>query len=153
MNSVARTRENRGTQPLSRTRDMVGSLWGNLVNRRRTSRAGDFPVSALWPSLEVSEDEKAVRVTVEAPGLSPKDLAVSLADGALRIRWEKKLEREDKQRDCHCRESWYGSFDRIVPIEAKVDGSKAKADYKNGILKITIPKKTGSSVKKWITIT
>jgi HSP20 family protein len=152
MNFPTRRQGDRNPNPLARTRDLVGNLWDNLVPRRRGRQSGNQPPFS-WPSLEVSEDDKAVRVDVEAPGLSPKDIDVSFADGALNIRGERKQEREAGKRDYHYRESWYGAFSRSVPIEANVDWSKAKADFKHGILKINIPKKTGSTATRRITIT
>jgi len=72
------------------------------------SRAG-------WPSVEVSETDKDVKVTAELPGLDEKDVQVELANGVLSIKGEKKTETEDKERLFS--ERYYGRFERRLPIE------------------------------------
>ena len=91
-----------------------------------------------WPSVEVSETDKDVKVTAELPGLEEKDVEVLLADGALTIRGEKKSETEDKDR--HYSERYYGRFERRVALPAEVDEDKVQASFKNGVLTVTMPK-------------
>ena len=90
-----------------------------------------------WPQLEVSETEKAVTVSAELPGLTEKDVQVEITNGVLSIRGEKKAERSDESR--FVSERYYGSFERQIPIEG-VEEDKAKADFKNGVLTVTLPK-------------
>jgi HSP20 family protein len=90
-----------------------------------------------WPRLEVSETEKAVTVSAELPGLTEKDVQVEMANGVLSIRGEKKAERSDESK--FVSERYYGSFERQIPLEG-LEEEKAKADFKNGVLTVTLPK-------------
>ena len=94
--------------------------------------------SAGWPNLEVSETEKELRITAEMPGLDEKDVEVSLDDGMLTLRGEKKAETEDKSR--HFSERFYGRFERQIALGPEVEQDKVAATFKNGVLAITLPK-------------
>lgn len=90
-----------------------------------------------WPRLEISETDKEVTVSTELPGLSEKDVQVEIANGVLSIRGEKKAERSDNSK--FVSERYYGSFARQIPLDS-VEEDKAKAEFKNGVLTITLPK-------------
>jgi HSP20 family protein len=90
-----------------------------------------------WPSIEVSETEKEVKVTAEVSGLDEKDVRVELANGVLAIKGEKKIQTEDKDRLFSDR--YYGRFERRIPVE-DVDEDKVSASFKNGVLTVTLPK-------------
>jgi HSP20 family protein len=94
-------------------------------------------VTGNWPSLELSESDKDIKVTAELPGLDEKDVHVELANGVLAISGEKKTETEDKDRLFS--ERYYGRFERRLPIE-DVDQDKVSASFKNGVLTVTMPK-------------
>ena len=91
-----------------------------------------------WPSLEVAETDKEIRVTAEVPGLGEKDVEVLLAEGMLTIRGEKKSETEDKEQ--HFSERFYGRFERRIALPAEVEPDKVEASFKNGVLTVTLPK-------------
>ncbi|MGK9165214.1 Hsp20/alpha crystallin family protein [Inquilinus limosus] len=91
-----------------------------------------------WPNLEVTENDKAVTVCAEIPGLTEKDVEVTLAEGILSIRGEKKSEVEDKER--HFSERSYGRFERQIAIGREVDEDKVEATFRNGVLTVTLPK-------------
>jgi len=109
--------------------DWTGRI--NLLDRR----LGNF-----MPEVDVAETGKEVRVTAELPGLEEKDLEVSLIDGALTIRGEKREEHEEDKGDYYHSERQYGAFERMIPLPSEVDADKAKASFKKGVLKITLPK-------------
>jgi HSP20 family protein len=90
-----------------------------------------------WPRLELSETDNAVTVSAELPGLSEKDVQVEIANGVLSIRGEKKAERTDESK--FISERYYGSFQRQIQLEG-VEEDKAQADFKNGVLTVTLPK-------------
>jgi len=100
-----------------------------------------------WPRLEVSETDKAMTVSAELPGLSEDDVQVEIANGVLSIRGEKKAERSDGSK--FVSERYYGSFERQIPLEG-VEDDKAKANFKNGVLTVTLPKseQSRSNVKR-----
>lgn len=95
---------------------------------------------AFSPKVNISENDKEVEVSVELPGMEEKDITVELEENSLTVRGERKDENEDKGKDWHRREYSYGSFYRIIDLPAKVEGSKAKAKFKKGILTVNIPK-------------
>ena len=97
-----------------------------------------------WPNVEVSENDKEVRVTAEVPGLEEKDIEVELADGTLVIKGEKKTEIEEKDRLFS--ERYYGRFERRIPVE-QVDEDKVSAAFKNGVLTVTLPKSPAAQQK------
>jgi HSP20 family protein len=100
-----------------------------------------------WPRVELSETDKALKVTAELPGLEEKDVQVELAGGVLRIRGEKKLESEGDGKLFS--ERYYGAFERQIPFDG-VQEDKAEASFRNGVLTVTLPKseEAGQSVKR-----
>jgi HSP20 family protein len=102
----------------------------------------------LSPAFDISETEKEYLITGEVPGIDVKDLDVTLLDGLLTIKGEKKQEKEEKDEN-YCRvERHYGSFQRSFRIPEKVKADKLDATYKDGVLKLSIPKSEASEVKK-----
>jgi HSP20 family protein len=90
-----------------------------------------------WPNIEISDNDKEIKVTAEVPGHDEKDIAVELANDPLVIKGEKKTETEDKDRLFS--ERYYGRFERRIPVE-EVDEDKVSAAFKNGVLTVTMPK-------------
>jgi len=95
-----------------------------------------------WPRIELSETDKTVTVSAELPGLSEKDVQVEIDNGVLSIRGEKKAERSDESK--FVSERYYGSFERQIPLDG-VEEDKAQADFKNGVLTVTVPKSEQSN--------
>lgn len=93
--------------------------------------------SFSWPSLEVSETEATVKVTVELPGLDEKDIEITVEDNVLTLKGEKRTEVEDKER--RYSERSYGRFERRLSL-GEVDEERAEATFKKGVLTITLPK-------------
>jgi len=104
--------------------------------------------SGRWPSIEVSETDKDIRITAEVPGMNEKDIEVLLDDGVLTLRGEKQSESEDKER--HFSERFYGRFERHIAVGFDVQEDKIDAAFKNGVLTVTLPKseKAQSKVKR-----
>ncbi len=100
------------------------------------------------PAVDVVEEEHAVRVTAELPGLSEKDFHVEVRGDRLILRGEKKAEREEKKDGYYYSECSYGSFSRVVPIPCEVAADKATAHYKHGVLNVTLPKTPESERKR-----
>jgi HSP20 family protein len=98
--------------------------------------------------LEVSETKDTVIVEAEMPGMNSKDLDISLNGDLLTIRGEKKQERKIESSDCYCSERTYGKFSRSVRLPANVKhDSKIKASYKDGIVRIEIPKAESKTIQ------
>jgi len=92
------------------------------------------------PSVDVTEDDKEVRITSELPGIDEKDIDITLSKDSVTIKGEKKQETEDKGKDYYRMERSYGSFQRTVQLPAEIDDDKAQAEFKKGVLKIKLPK-------------
>jgi HSP20 family protein len=91
-----------------------------------------------WPSLEISDNEKEIRVTAEVPGLDEKDIEVLLDDGVLTLKGEKRSETEDM--DKQFSERYYGTFERRIPLGYEIEEEKTDARFKNGVLTVILPK-------------
>jgi HSP20 family protein len=92
------------------------------------------------PALDVRETDNAIEVVAELPGVEEKDVDVSVRDGVLTVRGEKRISREDKDGDWHLTERSHGSFARSITLPVGVDDSKATAEFRNGVLTVTLPK-------------
>jgi len=103
---------------------------------------------ALMPVIDISETEKEYMVTGEIPGVDAKDLDVTLTDGILTIKGEKKQENEEKEENYHRIERRYGSFERSFRIPEKVKTDKLDATYKDGVFKLSLPKAEVVEAKK-----
>jgi len=106
----------------------------------------------LAPRVDVAEDEKAVTLTAELPGVDEKDIDVSLVDDQLTIRGEKRSEHDEKKeedgRTLHRVERSYGAFQRTLALPHKVDPEHISAQFKDGVLKITLPKPPDAIAQK-----
>ena len=112
-----------------------------------------------WPALtngqrmvvrwDVSETDDAVKISADLPGLTEKDIDVTIADGVLTIKGERKAESETKDEDKHYHrvERSYGAFERAMSLPSEVDDSKIVANFKNGVLDLTLPKKPEAKAK------
>lgn len=116
--------------------------------------SGDLAPTEVPGNFEVSETDDEVRVKAELPGMDEKDVDVSIDGNTLTIRGEKKREREEKRRNYYLSEVSYGQFSRSVELPDGVDREKAKAQFKKGVLTLTLPKtEQGRREHKRIAIT
>ena len=95
---------------------------------------------AFSPNVEVTENDKEIKVSAELPGMDEKDIDISLNKDTLTIRGEKKEEKEQKGKDYYRLERSYGSFSRTIPLPAEVETDKIEAQLKKGVLTVTLPK-------------
>ena len=95
---------------------------------------------AWTPALDVQEDKDSFKVRVELPGLKREDIEVSLQDGAVVISGERKEETVSEGTEVHRQERRYGKFTRTLALPAAVSEDKVAAQYKDGILTVTLPK-------------
>jgi HSP20 family protein len=117
---------------------LLADAWGGSFAPALLSEA--WTTGKITPNLDVAEDDEAFRVTVELPGMSDKDVAVTVADRTLTIRGEKKEEKERKEKEVFRRERAYGSFRRTIELPIDVDAAKIEAKFKDGVLTIGLPK-------------
>ncbi|MGK6314637.1 Hsp20/alpha crystallin family protein [Neorhizobium sp. DT-125] len=110
---------------------------------------GSFPsLNAGWPTVEISETDKEIKVTAEVPGMEEKDIEVLLDDGVLTLKGEKRSETEDQEKQFS--ERFYGRFERRIPLDYEVEDDNVDARFKNGVLTVVLPKseKAQSQVKR-----
>jgi HSP20 family protein len=93
------------------------------------------------PSVDILENENELVVKAELPGMELKDINVTFENNILTIKGERRFEHETKKEDYHRVEREYGSFSRSFALPTFVDEAKIKADYKDGMLNIVLPKR------------
>lgn len=113
----------------------------------RSSLLDESWVSTTWPCVDETEDDKTYRVSVELPGIDPKDVEVTVADGVLTISGEKKREEETREKNVYRREREYGSFRRVLALPTDVDEAAAKASFDKGVLTVELPKSAEAQQK------
>jgi HSP20 family protein len=114
----------------SRLARMMEEMFG-----MRPARAG-----RLVPALDIAEDDDGYVVTIELPGAKREDVTVECQDNVLTIRGEKKSEREEKKEQHRWVERTYGSFSRSFTLPPNARADQIKANFKEGVLTLTIPK-------------
>jgi len=115
--------------------------FGRLANLQdELDRLFESPLTGWAPALDVHEDKDSFSIRVELPGMKREDIEVSLQDGALVISGERKEEKVTEGTEVHRQERFYGRFSRALTLPSAVAGDKVKAQYKDGILTVTLPK-------------
>ena len=133
---------------LTSLRKEMEGLWDRFFNE--TQLAGT--VGDTWfPALDISENKDQFVVKVELPGMTEKDVQVTISGDLLTIKGEKKNEKEEKDEHYHRIERSSGSFQRAFQLPGGVKADKIEASFDKGILKITLPK-TDETKKKEIKI-
>ena len=128
---------------MDRLFDRFGSGFGFPSLRRM------FDIEPAWrssfsfsaPAIDMSEDDKAYKISAELPGIDAKDVDISVSGDTLLLRGEKRQEKEEKDKNYHFSERAYGSFQRAFELPASVDRDKVAADFSQGVLTITLPKR------------
>lgn len=116
-----------------------------------------FDGEALWrqwpsagsaqPAVDYAEDDKAFHITAELPGMSEKDIDVSVSGDILTIKGEKRSEKEEKAKNYYLSERSYGSFQRSFTLPDGIDRDKIEASFAAGVLTLALPK-TAEAVKQ-----
>ena len=126
--------------------DPFGSLFREVQKTfedfsRRSPLAG-LGSDMLAPRIDIAESKDAIDLTAELPGVDEKDVDVTLADGVLTIRGEKKAERDEKDKDknWHVVERSYGSFSRTISLPFDPDSAKVEGKFDKGVLHVHLPK-------------
>ncbi len=99
------------------------------------------------PTANISETDESYQVSLDLPGIKPEEIDVELKHGELWITGERKEESEKKEKTWHRVESRYGSFQRVIRLGEDLDGEKVDAEFKDGVLRITVPKTEASRTK------
>jgi len=133
------------TKTLSRLKKDMDDLWGRFF--------GDvgFPTfgAGMWgPALDVKETKEHIIVSAEIPGMNAKDVEVTISGDTLTLKGEKKQEKEEKEESFQLIERRYGAFSRSIRLAAEVDTKNIKANYKDGLLTVTLPKSETAKEKQ-----
>lgn len=104
------------------------------------------------PRVDVTENDKEVRITAELPGVEEKDVEVSLTGDAITIKGEKREEKEEKGQEQYRLERSYGAFRRSFSLPSEVDADKTTASFKKGVLTVTLPKTAQAAKSKTIAV-
>ena len=114
----------------------------------RTDTGNEMMSVADWmPSVDISETEAAYLIKGEIPGVNKEEVKISIQDGLLTIQGERKHEKEEKGKKFHRVECSYGSFVRSFQLPDDADESNVKAEFKDGMLNVTLPKSAKAKPK------
>jgi HSP20 family protein len=106
------------------------------------SRLFSEPASRPWsPSVDIFETENDIVLKADIPDVDPKNVGIQLENGTLTLRGERKFDAQNGGKGFHRIERSYGTFVRAFSLPETVEGDHVKADYKNGVLTIKLPKK------------
>jgi HSP20 family protein len=114
--------------------DMNRLFDGLVTTDRNGNRSGFVPAS------ELKETPDAIHLSLEVPGLDAKDIDVQVSAEAVSISGERKEETKTEEKGVTRTEFRYGRFQRVIPLPARIENTNVQADYKDGILKLTLPK-------------
>ena len=122
------------------------------LNRLFQSSFGEsqdsLTTSSFSPAVDGYEDEHAVNLKIEVPGIEEKDLDIRVENNTLTVHGERKFEKEEKEENFRRVERQYGSFTRSFTLPQTVDSENVSANYDKGVLKISLPKKAEAKPKQ-----
>jgi len=110
-------------------------------------REGELPTRAWAPAVDICENENNIVLKAELPGVDPKDVEVRVEDNTLYLKGERKFEKDTKEENYHRMERSYGSFARSFALPNSIDAEKVAAEYKDGLLTLTLPKREETKPK------
>jgi len=122
---------------LSEFQNRLGSFFGRAPIRREEEGA----VMSQWsPAVDIIEDDKEFLVKAELPEVKKEDVHVTVENGVLNVHGERKFEKEEKKQRYHRVERSYGTFTRSFSLPEGTDASKVRAEFKDGLLQVHLPK-------------
>ncbi|MFP1634018.1 Hsp20/alpha crystallin family protein [Zhengella sp. ZM62] len=100
---------------------------------------------AVRPAIDIAENDEAITLTAELPGMSEDQVDLTIRNGMLTLKGEKKIEHDGDRDDVHVIERSYGAFQRSFPIPERVDAEAIEASFDKGVLTVTMPKRKTAS--------
>ena len=135
--------------PFSAFRDEMNGLIDRAFGRGfglfDAPALGRFGAGHITPRVDLHETDKAYALSAELPGLDEEDIDLSVHEGVLTLKGEKRYEKKDEKDEARIVERHYGSFQRIFTLPSDVDDAKIEAKFEKGVLNVTLPKKAGAS--------
>lgn len=128
--------------PLTKYNELDDFPAGLRLFQDSLSRLWGEPASRPWtPAVDIFETENDLVLKADIPDVDPKNVGIQLENGTLTLKGERKFEQQQNGKGFHRIERSYGTFVRAFGLPDTVEADKVKADYKNGVLTITLPKK------------
>ena len=125
-------------------RSEMDRLWDEFFG------GGDGGQQQEWfaPRVNIAETEKTYDISLDLPGMKPEDFTVEVKDGHLWISGQRKAEASEEGKTYRRVESQYGEFHRAIPLDESVDAERIEATYKDGVLRLTVPKEESAQPRK-----
>ena len=116
---------------------------------RQAGAEEDWALGGSWaPPVDIYEHEGTLVLKAELPGIEPKDVDVRVENNVLTLRGERRFDQEVKRENCHRVERAYGTFSRSFTLPNIVDTQSIKAEFKDGVLRVTMPKREEAKPKQ-----
>lgn len=123
---------------LLRLQKEMDSMFDEFFERKPFRR--ELGESDWYPSVDVSEDEKEIKIEADLPGMTQEDIDINIDGNVLTIKGQRKKEEETKERGYYRSERSYGAFQRSFTLPTNLDVDEAKANFKHGVLTLILPK-------------
>ena len=136
----SRTTEWNPFQELQDFENRLAGFFGRTSVRTNGDKQEAISIADWAPLVDISEDEKEYLVKAELPEVKKEDVRVTVENGVLSISGERKIEKEEKDKKYHRVERAYGRFERSFTLPEGADGTKITAEFKEGVLKVHLPK-------------
>jgi HSP20 family protein len=137
-------------EPLREMEDLqnrLSTLFGRTPMRRGNGKE-NITLPEWTPLADITEDDREYVIKAELPELKKEDVKVTVENGVLTISGERKFEKEEKKKKYHRVERGYGSFVRTFALPEDADANKVKAQFKQGILEVHLPKNEKAKTKQ-----
>jgi HSP20 family protein len=122
--------------------DRMNRMFDDAFRTTRQSDEDDWALGGTWaPPVDIYEHDGNLVLSAELPGIDPKKVDIRLENNVLTLKGERALETEVNRESFHRLERAYGGFARSFTLPTAVDQDKIQADYRNGVLKVTLPKR------------
>ena len=129
--------------------DRMNRIFDDAFHAQRGGAEDDWALGGAWaPAVDIFEHEGSIVLKAELPGIDANDVDIRVENNVLTLRGERKFESDVKREDCHRVERAYGTFSRSFTLPNVVDTEKIKADYKDGVLQVTLPQKEEAKPKQ-----
>ena len=132
---------------LNELQDRLATFFGRTPARLENGEMETITLADWTPMVDVTEDEKEYLVTADLPGVPKEGVKVTVENGTLSITGERKTEKKENGRKYHRVERTYGSFLRTFVLPEGSDGEKVSAEFKEGVLKVHLPKSKTAKTK------
>ena len=134
------------------TNDYRPASFRSLVDRFFNDEFAGGSLPTFSPKVDISESEKEFEIQIHVPGMSKDDFKIDLNEDQITISGERKFKNENKEKNFHSVESYYGSFNRSFYLPDVINRDQVDASYKDGILTLTLPKDEKKVTKKQIAV-